>query len=215
MRIICGIALMLMIVVLAATAAPAPEARPLGGFEIGVWGILRRNEPRIREELKLTESQVKKIEELIAEARKASSSVRGADGNLDQQKLRDRRDLSKRHAESVAKILTTKQLMRAEQIYLQSVPLDFAIRRPQVAVALKLTEGQRGKMDLIMKEFIQDIRGLTQVGGGQERSQKIAELRKIHEEKLVNALTPAQKAKWKQLLGEPFKLEPLRPTLSK
>lgn len=208
MRTICGIAWVLIIVGLATNAAPAPETRPLGGFESGIWLILRQNDSRIREELKLTENQVKKIEELIAEANQAYSSIRGPDGKIDRQKVRDWLDLNKRHAVTAAKILTKPQLLRAEQIYLQRMSLGVAFRTRQVAAALKLTDEQREKLDLLRKESSQELRGLLPAGGGgQERAQKMAEFRKSRNEKVLNVLTPAQKAKWKQLLGEPFKLE--------
>lgn len=212
MRRIGCIALVLAIVVFAATAAPAPETRPLGGLETGVWLILRQNDPRVREELKLSENQVKKIEELIAVARQASANVRGPDGKLDRQKFRDLQDLTKRHVETVAKILAKTQFRRAEQIYLQRLSLMIALRKLPVAAVLKLTEEQKEKMDLIGKEFSQELRGITPVGGGggPEWLQKKAELRKSQEEKLLNVLTPAQKSNWKHLLGEPLKLEPRR-----
>ncbi len=209
MRRICGVALMLMILVFTATAAPAPETRLLSGFETGIWLLLKQNDSRIRDELKLTESQVKQIEELIAEANQAYSSIRGPDGKIDKQKARDWLDLNKRHAMTAAKILTKPQLMRAEQIHLQRMSPALALRAPQVAAALKLTDEQKEKIDLIRREHSQELRGLPPGvgGGGQERSQKIAELRKSREKKLLNVLTPSQKAKLNQLIGEPFKLE--------
>jgi Spy/CpxP family protein refolding chaperone len=208
MRSVCGVVLMLMIVVLPSTAAPAPETRLLGGLESGIWLLLKQNDSRIRDELRLTESQVKKIEELIAEARQASSSIRGQDGRIDRQKLQDLLDQNRRHSKTAVKLLTKPQLMRAEQIYLQRTGPILAFRKPQVAAALKLTDEQKEEMDLIAKMNSQEF-GLPPVGEGgrQERSQRMAELRKRREEKLLNVLTPAQKAKWKQLLGEPFKLE--------
>jgi hypothetical protein len=65
---------------------------------------------------------------------------------------------------------------------------------------------QREKIDFIMRMDSQQL-GLPPVGerGRQERSQRIAEGRKRRVEKLLNVLTPAQKAKWDHLLGEPFK----------
>jgi Spy/CpxP family protein refolding chaperone len=212
MRTICGVALMLMIGVLPATAAPAPEGRLLGGFESGIWFLLKQNDSQIRDELKLTESQVKKIEELIAEAGQASANARGPDGKIDKQKSQDLLDLNRRQAETAAKLLTKPQLMRAEQIFLQGMGPAFALRQPQVAAALKLTKEQKETIDLIRMEYSQELRGLAPVGGGrgQERSQKIAELRKSQEEKLLNVLAPAQRAKWSLLLGTPFKPEPRR-----
>lgn len=210
MRTVCGITLVLTILVFPATAAPAPEARLLGGFDSGIWLLLRLNDSQIREELKLTESQVKKIEELIAEARQASLDIRGPDGKIDRQKLHDSLDLSKRHAKTAAKLLTKSQLIRAEQIFLQKLGPALAFRNSQVAAALKLTKEQKENVDLIRKEHSQELRGLAAGGKGRvpRDSQKVAELRKSRDEKLMNVLTPAQKAKWKQLIGEPFQFVP-------
>lgn len=205
---ICGIALMLMMIVLTATAAPAPESRLLGGFETSIWLLLKQNDSRLRDELKLTENQVKKIEDLIAEERQASSSLRGPDGKIDRQKSRDRQELYRRHAQTAAKILTKHQLLRAEQIYLQRMGPTFAFRTSQVATALKLTDEQKEKIDLIRRKNSGEF-GLPPAAEGsrQERSQRLAEVRKRREEELLNVLTPAQKAKWNKLIGEPFKLE--------
>jgi Spy/CpxP family protein refolding chaperone len=205
MRRNCGVALMLTIQVLTATAAPAPASRLLGGFETGIWLLLKQNDSQIRDELKLTERQVEKIEELIAEEHQASSNIRGPDGKVDRQKARDLVDLNRRHAATAAKILTKPQLMRAEQISLQRMGPMSAVRNPQVAAALKLTDEQREKMDLIRKDIPQELR--PRGGGGQALIQKTREWRKSQEEKILNVLTPAQKAKWNQLLGEPFKFE--------
>lgn len=207
MRRIGGIALMLAIVAAAVPAAPAPEARPLGGLESGVLLILRMNDPRLYEELKLSESQVKKIEELNAEVRQAFPPTRGLSKEERKKRTQDRQNLNKTHQEVIVKILTKKQLKRAEQIYLQRIGPMLAFGRPPVAAALKLTDEQKEKMALLRSDYFQKLR---RSGGPMEQGamQKQVEMHKKLHEEILNVLTPAQKAKWKQLIGEPFKLEP-------
>lgn len=203
MRRVCGSVLVLAIVVLAACAAPAPEAPPLGGL-VGSSFILLTNS-QVREELKLSEDQVKKIEELKTELRQALASLRGLNP---EERVKKLHDVAKADEVALAKILTRKQLNRVEEIYLQRFGLRLAFRNAQVAAALKITDEQKEKMDLISREYFKESRDNR--AKGQERRQQFAELSERRDEKLLNLLTPAQKAKWKQLTGAPFKLEPRR-----
>jgi hypothetical protein len=114
MRKGCGSVLMSAIVAFVACAAPAPEAAPLGGLAGGVFLIL--NNSHIRDKLKLSEDQVKKIAEARAELRRSFPSVRGLNKEERTKKSQER---AKAAETALAKILTRKQLRRAEQMYLQ------------------------------------------------------------------------------------------------
>lgn len=203
MRSICGVALMLMILVLTATAAPAPEVRPLGGLTSGV--LLYLSKSQVQEELKLSEDQVKKIEELRAVRRQALAALRGLNKEARANQLQD---INKANEAALAKILTRKQFRRAEQIYLQQIGPSIAFWQTQVAAALKLTDEQKDKMDLINKESQEELRNRT--ANGRMTREQLAELTKRRNEKALDVLTPTQKKKWKELLGEPSKLDPRR-----
>lgn len=196
MRRICGVALMSVIVELAAYAAPAPEASPLGGFA-GLILISSVANPNIRDELKLSENQVKQLEALMSEHRGAYASLRRMNKEDREKQLQE---IRKKDEAAIAKILTRKQLIRAEQIQLQ-ICGPMILTKSQVAAALKLTDEQKEKMTLIRREALEEYRE----GRAKGERQPTEESPKRRDEKLLNVLTPAQKAKWKQLLGEPFK----------
>ncbi|HTU21884.1 MAG TPA: hypothetical protein VMG10_27850 [Gemmataceae bacterium] len=204
MRTVCGSGLILAIVVFASSAAPAPEAPPLIGVATGILSYL--SSPQVRDELKLTEDQLKKIEELKKEL-KTKRRLKPADlRSLSlEERVKKAQEIVKATEAALAKILTRKQLRRAEQIFLQ-LRGPMLLRSPQVAAALKLTDEQKEKMKDIDRETFREYRESRKKGD----QHPLTELFKRRDEKLLNVLTPAQKKKRKQLLGEPFKWEPRR-----
>ncbi len=206
MRRTCGIALMLAIVVLAASAAPAPDVRPLGGIVNGLLLLRDLGNLQMQEELKLTESQVKQIKELRAESLQ-SPTVSPSRGLTREEKIRKWQEDGKAKVEAVTKILTQKQFRRVEQIYLQRFGPMTALRIPSVATVIKLTEEQKEKMNLIRQEASKAYQESRTKG---ERK-PYNEFMKKGDEKLLNELTPMQRRKWEELLGQPFKLKPRSP----
>jgi hypothetical protein len=205
MRRICGIALVFIIFVVAATAAPAPEARPLGGLAIAAMIYLR--DVKFRKELQLSEDQVKKIEGLQAKQRQAFAELRSVskDGLSKEDAKKKLEELRTSNESALEKILTRKQIKRAEEIYLQHLDLMIALRKSQVAAALKLTDEQNGRIAIISKEFLEALR--TRRTQEQAAQRPLKDLTKDRDEKLLELLTDAQKTKWKQITGKPFKLE--------
>ncbi len=194
MRRMYCIPLVLVTFELVAYTAPAPETAPLGGF----WGLILVSSVRnskIREELKLSEDQVKQLEALMAELRETYESFRGMNKEDREKKLQE---IRVKEGAAIPKILTRKQLIRAEQIQLQILG-PMILTRPEVAASLKLTDEQKEKMALIKRESLKEYRESRAKGEPQK------EISKNRNERLLNVLTPAQKEKWKQLLGEPYK----------
>lgn len=153
MRRICGIPLVFVIVELASHAAPAPEQRPLGGFS-GLILISSVANPNIREELKLSEDQVRKLKALLSEHREAIANLRWMNA---EDRKKERQEIRMKVEAAIAKIFTRKQLIRAEQIQLQIFGPRI-LTRPQVAAALKLTEEQKEKLTLIKRESLNEYR---------------------------------------------------------
>ena len=106
------------------------------------------------------------------------------------------------------RILTPKQLRRAEQIYLQRRGPLMAFTIPQVAEALELTDEQKEKMKRIRRDLYEQFR--DRLRQGKVTMQQRIEWNRRGNEKLLKVLTPAQKMKWKQLTGPLFKWEPRR-----
>jgi hypothetical protein len=111
----------------------------------------------------------------------------------------------------VAEILKPEQLKRVKQISLQQQGAQ-SLSNLEVASALKLTDEQSSKIKRIQEET-RTARGQRGQRGqrDEEMLKKLAEARKATNEKLMNVLTDEQKAKWKELTGEPFKGEISRP----
>jgi hypothetical protein len=199
----CGSVVVFAIVVFGACAAPAPETPPLGGLVSSAFFFLTNSQGQ--KELKLSNNQVKKIEELKAENRQAQAGLR--DLNVgDRRKKRE--DLNKANMAALAKILTQKQLRRAEQIYLQQIGPALAFRKPQVAAALKITDEQKEKIDVARGKANEELRAI--MAQEQRTRQQLTDCFKKRDEEILKVLTPVQTTRWKELLGEPFKLEPRR-----
>lgn len=193
--------LVVPMVAFAVLSAPASvrEAPPLGGIVVGMLSFLTNSD--VREELKLSEEQTKKIEELVAERREAFRAARQLSS---EERVRKQQELLKTHDEKLSKILTRKQMKRGEQICLQILgTLAFSLK-PQVAAALKLTDEQKEEIKLIRTESLQESRALRQAGQLPTREQSM-ERAVRRDEKLLNVLTREQKKKWQDLIGEPFK----------
>ncbi|HTU90049.1 MAG TPA: hypothetical protein VMF69_08125 [Gemmataceae bacterium] len=203
MRKISGSGLILAMVVFAVCAAPAPEARLIGIVNLALPLL---SNVQVQEELKLSEDQLKKIEELKAELKTKRSQELAALRSLNlEERTKKMQDIIKSNEAAYAKILSRQQLRRAEQIYLQlRGPTSLIV--PQVRAALKITNEQEEKMTAIMRESSREYRNSRE-----NRGQKtLTEINKRRDEEILNVLTPAQKAKWKQLLGELFNREPRR-----
>ena len=103
----------------------------------------------------------------------------------------------------ISETLKPGQIKRFKEISLQQDGplLSVMAKDGEVAAAWKLTDDQKQKIKTIAEE----MREALKVAGG-DRS-KMQELLKSGNGKLMNLLTEAQKTKWKELIGEPFKGE--------
>jgi Spy/CpxP family protein refolding chaperone len=200
------------IVVLASGVALAQErqqrggGRGVGGFGGGQTFLLTQKS--VQEDLKLSEDQIKKVKELSDKQREAFQGLR----DLSQEERRTKmQELAKANEKAVGEILDAKQQKRIKQISLQQQG-GRALANPEVAKELNLTEEQKTKVQTIVTES-RPARGQ----GGQrapldeEARKKLQEARKATNEKLMNVLTSEQKAKWKEMTGEPIKGEIVRP----
>jgi hypothetical protein len=125
---------------------------------------------------------------------------------------------------AISEVLKPEQLRRLKEISLQ-LRGGQALSDPEVAEALKLTGEQKEKVKAIHEEAVKSMEsmfrpagnfpGANFAGGNFQEMQanfaamakKFEELRKSTDEKLMNLLTDEQRATWKQLTGEPFRME--------
>ncbi|MCS7187988.1 MAG: hypothetical protein N3B10_14375 [Armatimonadetes bacterium] len=187
------------------TGAPMMFAR---GGPMMMLGLLRS--PQVQQELKITEEQRTKLEQLGEQLREKfrglGQELRGLPPEEREKRIES---LNAEVEKELAKVLDEKQLKRLKQIALQ-VEGYAALARPSVAKEVGLTEGQLKQILEILREANEKRRALFQQGppaDPQARFQEMQKIRQWVEEQIGKLLTEQQKKKWQQLIGEPFKFE--------
>lgn len=198
---------------LAATLILTVMAQPPAGFRMMeggpflMVGLLRS--PQVQQELKLTDEQKQKLQEVGEQIREKMRGV--------MQKLRDlppeeRRKQLQALREEMEKQLTAvlkePQMKRLKQIALQ-VEGYAALARPEIAKQIGLTKEQSRKVEEILRQAREKGRELFQQRPPDQQAirQKMQEIRRWVDEQIQPLLTDEQKKKWQELIGEPFKLE--------
>lgn len=198
------------VVVMAVSPALAQEqqrqrggGRGFGGFGGGI-PLFYLTQKSVQEELKLSDEQVKQVTELQEKQREAFQGLR----DLSQEERRTKmQEAMKAQSEAITKLLKPEQLKRAKQIALQQqvrIGLSAVVNNEEVAKELKFTDEQKAKLEEIRNKVREESQGL---GFDEEGRQKRQEIRKAANEKVESLLTAEQKAKLKELQGEPFKGE--------
>jgi Spy/CpxP family protein refolding chaperone len=81
------------------------------------------------------------------------------------------------------------------------------LNRSEVAKELNLTEEQQQKFKDLQKEHRKELVEIMLPKGKEGRNEKLAKLREDTRNKIQTILTDEQKAKVRELVGEPFKGE--------
>ena len=184
--------------------------------------------PAVQRELKMDDDQVKAVREKVPQMAFGGGFRKGkADLTPEQQeriaklfeKLQSLTDVPEDKLEGkiretfkeeiegptkeVEKILKPEQMTRLRQIARQQGG-PAAYLSPENAKDLKLTDEQKTKLKDINDELQKDTMALFQGGFSAETREKMQMLNKEASEKAAGVLTDEQKAKWKELTGEPF-----------
>jgi hypothetical protein len=171
----------------------APSGFPGGG----VRSLLALKS--VQEELKLSEGQIHEVAEL-------SGKSRGLFGLSREERRAELEELAAREKALVEK-MQPEQARRLKQIVLQQRG-PHALGDANVADALRLTAAQREQIRAIQEEARRALWASTPHGGPRPpEDRRRADLpREVHA-KLLDVLTEKQKARWKEMTGEPFKGE--------
>jgi Spy/CpxP family protein refolding chaperone len=192
--------------VVAVAVSPALAQQRGRGFGGGLTFLL--SQKSVQEELKLSEEQNKQIKEFADKQRENRPDFQGLDREEIQKKMAER---AKAERDALAKILKPEQLKRARQISLQQQvqrSLGFALNNQELAKALKISDEQKDKIQEINRSAFEEMQGL---GRDEEGAKKRQEIMKATNTKVEGVLTAEQKAKLKEMQGEPFKGEIQRP----
>lgn len=187
------------------------------GSECGPFALLTQEQ--VQKELKLSKDQLNKLQKLIAKPQELPKPIAKPGVAAKSDDLRSKEAIKARE-KAVSDILMPEQLRRLKEISLQ-LRGGQAFNDPEVAEALKLTSEQKEKVKTIHEEAIKSMESLFrpafnfQASGNFQEMQKqfaamakkFEDVRKSIDEQLMNLLTDEQKATWRQLTGEPFRIQ--------
>jgi hypothetical protein len=191
--------LVAVMVALAPSPALAQGRRPPGGGQLNA--IMLLSQPSVQKDLKMTEEQVAKVKKALKSRQAVREELKDLDPEARAKRLAE---ITKENDKLAAEILNADQTKRLRQIYLQQQGVN-ALTQPEIANELKLTDEQKKKLQDVQKKAAAQVQALRRPGAGEEAMEKIGELTKAFNEEAQKILTDEQKAKWKQLTGEPFK----------
>ena len=194
-----------------------------GGFQRGGPAIL--NLPEVVKELKLSTSQISKIESAIESTRgqRFAGGGRGSDGGGGGRGSGGggrgaggggrggfgggTPPLNAELDKSLKEILNDTQFKRYHELMLQQAG-GFVLTREDVAKKLKLTDAQKEEFGEINQDMRADMQDLRSGGGGFDIEAFMA-MRADYGKEMVKVLTAAQKKTWDGMLGKKFKLLPI------
>ena len=183
--------------VLPAAAVEKNKPVPEGG---AVQIVLLRHQS-VRDDLKLTADEAKKIDDFTEEQWK---KARRAEDLGQQESDSLFADLTRENDRFLMQTLTPDQRKRLDQITLQLAGLLW-VTRPRIASQLNLTEDQKTKVAQYQKEARAEMEDLLHSTTRRDRSARLRELRTTSRKRLMDVLTDEQEKKWKEMAGEPFR----------
>ena len=163
--------------------------------------LLLLRQKSVQQELKLSPELTKKVMEFTNKQHEAFREALKAGDEERKQKLKE---FDKQNKQFLTDNLAPEQRKRLVQIMLQVTGLH-ELNRPEVARALNLTEEQQQKFKDLQKEHRKALVEIIQPEGREGRNEKLAKLREDTRAKIRAILTDEQKAKVRELVGEPFK----------
>jgi hypothetical protein len=163
--------------------------------------LLLLRQKSVQEDLKLSADVVKKIGEFTDKQSAAFVKAFKGDKAGLKRKLSEMREENQKF---LADTLTAEQNKRLIQITLQVTGLH-QLNRPEVAKALKLTKAQRVKLRALRKVTRRKLAKVLALESPDAIKAEYAALRKETRSKTRALLTKSQKAKIKEIVGEPFK----------
>jgi hypothetical protein len=190
----------LVLAVPALWVAAALPAEPIVPNETTVQLILLR-EKSVQEELKIDAELAKKIMEFTNAEYEEFQKAQKLSEEEREKKLKQ---LEEANQKFLADNLSAGQRKRLGQIAMQVTGLQ-QLTKPEIAKLLDLTEEQQKKFKEMRVEARKELERIMDVKNRQERNEKLAKLREDIERRVKEVLTDEQKAKARELVGEPFK----------
>lgn len=216
-----------MVGITVAQDQPRPRGGFGGGFGFGGPTTLLRSKT-VREDLKISDDQAKKLQEWGKEyATKSQETMREKMKDIPRDQFREKMGAIMAEAtadayKQIGTILDEKQVARLKQIDVQQSGTR-ALSRADVQESLKISDEQKEKLRGISEDSgkaLQELReeygirgfGPTNLDEAKQKEydRKQAGIRKEVEDKTTAVLNDDQKAKWKELTGAPIDVAKVR-----
>lgn len=171
-------------------AQPGRGGGGFGGFGGGGGGDMTLlNDENVQKDLDLLDNQKEKLADLRDRIGEEMRSLfQGGGGGDARERIREKMEGFQKEVDG---ILLPHQRDRLKQIGVQS-RLRFGSTSNAIADALELSEDDTKKLADKDKELTAEM------------NKEIAKIREKYRDKLLDVLGPEQKAKWKQLVGNPI-----------
>ena len=196
--------------------AAAQQRQGGGGFGFGGPATLV-NSKTVQADIKATDEQVTKLKDWAKDYQaKQFSSFKDFKDLSKEERAEKMTAASEKAWKEIGEILKPEQVKRLKQIDLQVSGIR-AYSNKEVAEALKITDEQKEKIrdaGMAMGKEMADLReeyGIKGFGGPKldadkqkEYDKKLAAINKDLTTKVTGLLTDEQKAKWKELTGDPI-----------
>jgi Spy/CpxP family protein refolding chaperone len=199
MRTFCQCALVLAVGAVWAAPARAGGQDIVPGKTTSQLLLLRQKS--VQQELKITPEQAKKIHEFCNKEHEAFLKAVKLGKEEAEKKILELRAANQKFLEDN---LSAEQRKRLGQIYLQVTALH-QLTQPEAAKVLNLTEAQQAKFKDMHTEARRKFIAILEAKEDREaRHKKLVKLREEVNKAIGEVLTAEQKAKAKELVGEPF-----------
>jgi hypothetical protein len=195
--------LVLAAAAVALVASPVLAQRGPRGGMMRMPGLMLLTQKSVQEDLKLSEDQVKKLSEAARKQFEAFGKLQEVD-EADRPKKME--EIRKEGRKAVADILSKEQTKRLGEIRLQ-VERAAAFADPAVAKQLNFNDDQKKQLKAIQEEANKARTQILEDAGGdfQTAGPKIREAMQKANAKMMKVLNEDQQAKWKEMIGKPFK----------
>lgn len=198
-----------LVVLALATTSYAQNQQRGRGFGGGGFGGLTETallgaEP-VQKELKITDEQKGKLDAILRDARPGPNTFGGQNASKEdrQKAFEEFRKKAEEAGKKAKEVLTADQSKRLREVYIQLAGAE-AIRNPDVAAALKITDDQKKQLATINEEMGAKSRD---IGFGEGSREKREELRKETDTKVLAVLTTDQKKQLEEMKGAKTSIE--------
>jgi Spy/CpxP family protein refolding chaperone len=169
--------------------------------EEGAVELMLLRQQSVQDELKLSKDQVDQIDAFAEGQWKKAQDIH----QLEPEKAKPKwEELGKANEKFIADTLKPEQHKRLEQIGMHVAGVIWVLD-PKVSKGLSLTDDQKTKIRELHKAARKEVEEVMHSADKAGREGKMEELKKAHRKELYAILTEEQKAKWKEMAGEPFK----------